>query len=237
MGAPAPCSVPTALQSAAPCRPLARPRQGTIFWTNVYGVPTPWAPFTPYHKLREAQREHLGRLMRGSTRPPLVGGQAYSTWFNTQSRLTGPLPEEGVKVGCWVAAGGVSQAAACSGLGRQLHDWCAHHHASFLAWSAPAALRPAGTAAPPRPQALARYFSDAADACAANASSVACHCSMGGHVLGGAYARAPADASAFPFRDKLFILNGMVSLPTAVAEAAPPELLAEAVQLNNDFLR
>ena len=66
-------------------------------------------------------------------------------------------------------------------------------------------------ASPRRPspsQALARYFADAADACAADPAAAECHASMGGHVLGGAYANASSDASAFPFRDKLFILNG-----------------------------
>lgn len=91
-GAPRPT---TSLPAAA----LLPHLQGTIFWTNIYRVPTPWEPFTPYHRLSGEQRAHLGRLMRGATRPPLVGGQAYNTWFNTQSRLTGLLPDAGVKVG------------------------------------------------------------------------------------------------------------------------------------------
>lgn len=121
--------------------------EGTIFWTDVYAVPTPWEPFTPYYQLTKAQKQHLGRLMRGHGADRIVGGPAYSDWFNTQSRLVGLLPQEGV-------------------------------------------------------EALARYFADAADACAANASSAFCHAGFGGHVLGGAYANASADASAYPFRDK-----------------------------------
>lgn len=44
-------------------------------------------------------------------------------------------------------------------------------------------------------------------------------------------------SAAYPFRDRLLLLNGMVSLPTPLAEASPPELLAEAVELNHQFLR
>lgn len=72
--------------------------QTTIFWTDVYGYPTPWPRFSPLHKLSAEQRAFLDALMRGQGEHRIVGGPAYSTWFNTQSRLVTRLREEGVRV-------------------------------------------------------------------------------------------------------------------------------------------
>ena len=49
-------------------------------------------------QLTADDKEFLGRLMRGQGRERIVGGPAYSSWFNTQSRLTGALPQAGVQV-------------------------------------------------------------------------------------------------------------------------------------------
>lgn len=43
--------------------------------------------------------------------------------------------------------------------------------------------------------------------------------------------------SAYPYRSRVWLLNGMASPPTPVAEAAPAELLEEVVELNHQFLR
>jgi hypothetical protein len=83
---------------------------------------------------------------------------------------------------------------------------------------------------------------------AGNGTAPACGAQVGGHVLGGAYAARPANATAWPHRDKYFVmdLTAIISpadrltattSSTQLAEAMTPDQQAQVPQFANGFLR
>ncbi len=63
-----------------------------------------------------------------------------------------------------------------------------------------------------------------------------CLFSVGGHVLGGAYADRPANASAYPHRDKLFVVDATITVPTSIVALAPDDIPKLANKLLDDFM-
>lgn len=94
---------------------------------------------------------------------------------------------------------------------------------------------------------LAAEFGAECEASKGTALRLACGAQVGGHVLGGAYADRPANASAWPHRDKYSVMDLTATLPTwlsattasstQLAEALTPDQQAQLPELANRFLR
>lgn len=75
-----------------------------------------------------------------------------------------------------------------------------------------------------------------AECAASNYSSPACLGGVTGHVLGGAYADKASDSSAYPHRDKYFIMDGGMQAPSDLVAFMPADVVAEALGFSDRFL-
>ncbi|KAL4431136.1 hypothetical protein ABPG75_006392 [Micractinium tetrahymenae] len=130
------------------------------FWASSrFGLAPPWGSFA--YKATPENEAYLAALMRGQGGLHVTGGPSYSSFYFSQSRLSGALPPEGV-------------------------------------------------------QAAAKFVADTWQACQdSGLAAPECRFVWNGHVLGGAYSATPPNATAFPWRDALFILDGTLDLPSA----------------------
>ncbi len=85
-------------------------------------------------------------------------------------------------------------------------------------------------------QALIAYSTKRAVECGkAGGQAIDCWYKLGGHVLGGAYSERPNNATSYAHRDKLFVVDATIGLPTW-AMGISPEIPGMANKMLDDFM-